>query len=539
MIHNTDKRNNRLALILLAVCTAGLLAGCGGKHEAIETTPAAEQRIAIVSETFPESGMEAGEVLVEEPVPEETEPVPEYMRAGLKHSRVADLQARLMELGFMDNDEPTEYFGTVTETAVKAFQRQNDLDLDGIVGTATWEAIMDPDARYYAVSNGDKGEDIKPIQHRLYELGYLATADLVTGNFGDKTEDAVRQLQQINGIAVDGKVGRQTANLLYSDEVKPNMLVYGDKSEVVEEAQKRLKTLGYLTTEPDGSYGQDTAIALKQFQSRNDLVVDGYLGPSTRAALNSSFAVPNGLSLGDRGDSVQQVQKLLNKYGYLSSGHVTGYFGEMTEAAVKNFQRTNSLSADGSVGRQTMAKLTGDDVRRAVSASVAGNSSGSSSGGSGNNSGSVAAAGGSSGTVSAPAAGNSSGPGSSGSVAASGGVANLISIASTKLGRPYVYGAKGPNSFDCSGFVYWCLNQAGVRQSYLTSSGWRSVGKYTKISSFDSLQPGDIIVVRGHVGIVAGGGTVIDASSSNGKVVHRSLSSWWRNNFICGWRIFG
>ena len=35
------------------------------------------------------------------------------------------------------------------------------------------------------------------------------------------------------------------------------------------------------------------------------------------------------------------------------------------------------------------------------------------------------------------------------------------------------------------------------------------------------------------------GGTVIDASSGNGKVVHRSLSSWWANNFICGWRIFG
>ena len=122
---------------------------------------------------------------------------------------------------------------------------------------------------------------------------------------------------------------------------------------------------------------------------------------------------------------------------------------------------------------------------------------------------------------------------------ASGGAANLLSIASSKLGRPYVYGAKGPNSFDCSGFVYWCLNQAGVRQSYLTSSGWRTVGKYTKISSFDDLRPGDIVVVRGHVGIVAEHGTVIDASSSNGKVIHRELSSWWRSNFICGWRIFG
>lgn len=536
MIDRTYRRKRLCLSALLAAWTVGLLVGCGRQHEAIETTPAAEPRIAIVSETDSEDEAAASASGILEET-QETEPVPEYMRAGLKHPRVADLQARLMELGFMDNDEPTEYFGTVTETAVKAFQRQNDLDLDGIVGAATWEAIMNPEAKYYAVEHGDKGEDIKPIQQRLYELGYLAAAELVTGNFGDKTEEAVRQLQQINGISVDGKVGRQTTNLLYSDEVKPNMLVYGDKSQVVEEAQKRLKALGYLTTEPDGSYGQDTAIALKQFQSRNDLIVDGYLGPSTRAALNSSFAVPNGLSLGDRGDSVQQVQKLLHKYGYLSSGNVTGYFGEVTELAVKNFQRTNSLSVDGSVGRQTMAKLTGDDVRRAASgsggASGSGASGGSSSNGSGGSTGSAIASGGASG------GGASSGAGASSSVAASGGAANLISIASSKLGKPYVYGAKGPNSFDCSGFVYWCLNQAGVRQSYLTSSGWRSVGRYTKISSFDSLQPGDIIVVRGHVGIVANGGTVIDASSSNGKVVHRELSSWWRNNFICGWRIFG
>ena len=128
---------------------------------------------------------------------------------------------------------------------------------------------------------------------------------------------------------------------------------------------------------------------------------------------------------------------------------------------------------------------------------------------------------------------------SGGSTVSGSGASTLISIASSKIGAPYVYGAKGPNSFDCSGFVYWCLNQAGVRQSYVTSSGWRNIGRYTKITNFNSLKAGDIIVVSGHVGIVAGGGTVIDASSSNGRVVHRSLSSWWRNNFICGWRIFG
>ena len=119
-----------------------------------------------------------------------------------------------------------------------------------------------------------------------------------------------------------------------------------------------------------------------------------------------------------------------------------------------------------------------------------------------------------------------------------GGVSNLLAVASSKLGTPYVWGAKGPNAFDCSGFVYWCLNNAGVSQSYMTSSGWRDAGRYTRISNFNDIQAGDIVVVSGHVGIATGGGGVIDASSSNGRVVSRSLSGWWENNFKVAWRVF-
>ena len=114
----------------------------------------------------------------------------------------------------------------------------------------------------------------------------------------------------------------------------------------------------------------------------------------------------------------------------------------------------------------------------------------------------------------------------------------MISIASSKIGSPYVWGAKGSNSFDCSGFVYWVLKQMGVGQSYITSSGWRNPGRYTRISSFSDIQAGDIVVVSGHVGIAAGGGEIIDASSSRGRVKRSGMSSWWRNNFIVAWRIF-
>ena len=506
---------------------SSVLGGCTKKStsEVGDATPSEVNVIQAVPETIAQLGLN-GQVLpgLNDINLPDAEPAPEYLRIGVRHEIIKRLQQRLMDLGFMDNDEPTDYFGEMTQQAVKHFQRQNELPTDGIVGNVTWDAIMSPDAKYYAVSKGTQGDDIERIQQRLYELGYLATADLVTGNFGDSTEAAVLKLQEVNGLEQDGKVGQRTINLLYSDEIKPNFLSYGEKSDVVLACQERLKELGYLTTTPDGAYGEDTVVAVKQFQARNDQVVDGYLGPSTRIALNSPDARANGLMLGERGDAVTKVQQLLNKHGYLVSGNVTGYYGEATENAVRNFQSRNGLSADGQVGVQTMAKLTGDHVKRPAAGSTGG-----SSGQSGNKGGNK----GSSGNK-----GNQGGSSSAPKVPSGSGVSALISAASSKIGSPYVWGAKGPNSFDCSGFVYWCLNQAGVRQSYMTSSGWRNAGRYTKITNFNDIQAGDIVVVNGHVGIAAGGGTVIDASSSNGRVVHRSLSQWWRSNFICAWRIF-
>lgn len=442
-------------------------------------------------------------------------PPPENLKEGTEHAYVVQLQEKLMKLGFMENDEPTQFYGPVTAASVKIFQRQNNLAQDGIAGAETLAAIMSEEAKHYAVSKGVSGNDVKRIQGRLYELGYVPSDDAVNGNFDDITEQAVIKLQEVNQLTMDGKVGSQTLNLLYSDTVKPNFLTYGEKNEVVLKSQNRLKSLGYLTTEPDGNYGDDTVLAVKQFQSRNGLIVDGYLGPSTRTVLEQSDAKSNGLVLGEHGDGVKRVQELLSGYGYLSSGNVTGYFGEITESAVKDFQKNNKLSADGSVGVQTMSKLTNGAARSKSK------------------------------HAKAPAAKSSGGANQTanqtpdpGSAPVSGSVQALINVAASKEGAPYVWGAKGPDAFDCSGFIYWALNQVGVKQSYLTSSGWRTIGKYKKITNYNDIIPGDIIVENGHMGIAAEDGKVVDASSGNGRVMYRKRSQWWKDNFIVAWRIF-
>ena len=549
------------ALFLAALVAVSGTAGCAEQNSAAESAASAETAAGNAAAEG-DGGQDAGAeesaaadteywpVLAVSPggaqfpdmniVVPTTEAPPEYIRIGTRSWIVKDLQARLMELGFMDNDEPSEYYGEVTQAAVKIYQRQNHLAQDGIVGAETLAAILDENAHYYTAQHGDSGTDIVELQQRLYQLGYLANSSDITGTFDEKTLTAVQKFQQMNELEQDGKIGRQSQNLMYSEEVKPNLVAMGEKSDIVLAAQKRLFLLGYLTSEPDGNFGQGTAMAIREFQSRNDLVVDGYLGPGTRDALNSEHAQPFGLVLGDQSETVSQVQKLLNKWGYLDADLITGYYGDATKRAVVDFQKRNDLSADGSVGAQTMAKLTSNNAKRpAPKQTTAARTQGGSSGGSSSGSGSSGGSGGSSGS-----SGGHTDSGSGGSqqstyhYSGGGSVGTLLDVASSKIGSPYVWGAKGPNSFDCSGFVYWCLNQAGVNQSYMTSGGWASSGRGQRISSFGDLQAGDIIVVSGHVGIADGGGGVIDASSSNGRVVHRSLSSWWQRNFICGYRIF-
>ena len=99
----------------------------------------------------------------------------------------------------------------------------------------------------------------------------------------------------------------------------------------------------------------------------------------------------------------------------------------------------------------------------------------------------------------------------------------IVDIARTKIGSPYVYGAAGPNAFDCSGFTSWVYAQAG-KSIPRTSQAQASAG--TPVS-LDNIQPGDIVVYysgASHVAIYAGNGMIIDALNDGVPVGERPLS---------------
>ena len=90
----------------------------------------------------------------------------------------------------------------------------------------------------------------------------------------------------------------------------------------------------------------------------------------------------------------------------------------------------------------------------------------------------------------------------------------VVSAAYSKLGCPYVWGASGPNSFDCSGLVMWCYAQAGVSLDHYSGSQ----GQSGAIIPLSQAQPGDILWKSGHVGIYIGNGQYIHAPQT-GDVV--------------------
>ena len=348
----------------------------------------------------------ASYVRVYDKVPNKGETVVEdstTLKKGSTGAAVKKLQERLKELGYYNNVCDGDY-GTVTANAVKAFEKKHGYNQDGIADATVQKKLYSSSALSAnsttgsgsssssstgELKKGDKGDAVKKLQKRLKELGYYKSwAD---GDYGNETYEAVKAFQKKNGLYVDGVAGSQTLKKLNSsnvvsangtvagsqdkeeDATDDGTLKKGSQGAAVKLLQKRLKELGYYKSWVDGDYGNETVTAVKNFQRKNGLSVDGVAGSTTLKKLNSTSAIDvNGkteedkkeessssdgtLKKGSQGAAVKLLQKRLKELGYYKSW-VDGDYGNETVTAVKNFQRKNGLSVDGVAGSTTLKKL--------------------------------------------------------------------------------------------------------------------------------------------------------------------------------------
>lgn len=155
------------------------------------------------------------------------------------------------------------------------------------------------------------------------------------------------------GVGIAAPVGIATADAA-STAVS---LKVGQRGQAVTALQHLLNARGHRVA-VDGSYGDQTKAAVRAFQSRNGLTVDGVAGPRTQAKL---VAV---VKYGSGGSTVKAAQTLLNAAG--ANIGTDGAFGPRTKAAVLAFQKARGLTQDGVVGPQTWAALFGTKVEGPV-----------------------------------------------------------------------------------------------------------------------------------------------------------------------------
>ena len=123
----------------------------------------------------------------------------------------------------------------------------------------------------------------------------------------------------------------------------------------------------------------------------------------------------------------------------------------------------------------------------------------------------------------------------------------LIDEAKLHLNKPYIYATAGPNSFDCSGFTYYCVNKIYGIQLLWSAYGQGYDDTYLKIETIEELEEGDLIYfntnksdgdLSDHAGIYIGDNQFIHASSTKRKVIISDLStSYYNERFSWGRRI--
>ena len=241
------------------------------------------------------------------------------LRMGSRGNDVKEVQQQLSNRNLVRSSHITGYYGPITYDAVKKFQGQNGLVVDGIVGPATRQKlnlsgqVSGSDSQVQVAPNGlfklgTSHPEVSNIQRRLKDLGHY-TYSRITQYYGPITQEAVRSFQRANGLSVDGIAGPATLAKLGSSGGASN-------------------------------------------NSGN---------PSTpeKPATNSL------LRLGTRGPQVSDVQRRLKELGFYKHSAITEYYGSITQGAVREFQRANGLMADGIVGNATRGKLFGSDAKSA------------------------------------------------------------------------------------------------------------------------------------------------------------------------------
>jgi N-acetylmuramoyl-L-alanine amidase len=143
-------------------------------------------------------------------------------RLGDTGPAVAEIRSKLAVLGLLPADVVSDVtsatFDDETDRAVRAFQQQRGISVDGLVGATTYHALDEARWRlgdrilFFVPARLMAGDDVAALQQRLLDMGF--DCGRVDGLFGAETEQALREFQRNVGVAADGTCGPATLKAL-------------------------------------------------------------------------------------------------------------------------------------------------------------------------------------------------------------------------------------------------------------------------------------------------------------------------------------
>lgn len=212
-----------------------------------------------------------------------------------------------------------------------------------------------------------RGTDVKILQVKLKIMDRFDPGP-IDGIFGPMTLAAVRAYQSYYRLAVDGIVGPDTFWVLGestgpylggSPRFGSRALQQGMRGGDVWILQNRLNIAGQTGVGvASGVFDAATTAAVRAFQARFGLVVDGIVGPVTTYNLKlRTWLGGRELSTATKGTDVRQLQRWLNSINEATILTEDGFFGPLTEAAVRTFQGFNGVPVTGRVDPPTFNAL--------------------------------------------------------------------------------------------------------------------------------------------------------------------------------------
>ncbi|MBW4688109.1 MAG: peptidoglycan-binding protein [Komarekiella atlantica HA4396-MV6] len=226
-----------------------------------------------------------------------------------------------------EDSEPNELISLnslLNKAAAPDWKRLSSKAWNYMLPLAIALSILSAVSSVMALERGDQGPSVRNLQQQLKRAGFYPAP--VTQVYDFSTEDAVRRFQKAAGLPVDGMVGATTLQKLERWRTTP-----------ASTQAKKPNTTRTQAKKPNTTRTQ----AKKTTTAKS----------TTNQRRNSNY-----LSKGDEGENVRVLQERLRVAGFYY-GNATGIFGPITEEAVKRFQNSYKLDADGIVGPATLSKL--------------------------------------------------------------------------------------------------------------------------------------------------------------------------------------